>query len=115
MRPSLRADVVHHAVRSSIQAVRVAMCLCLYLLEEAHLALLWQLPLDLLIVYHILILRLQLPRLPVKPLPHPLIYLSALCTQVLERSRPKRALVENRILYGYLAPVLLHIHEAHDL
>ena len=91
------------------------MCLGLYLLEEANLALRWQLPLNLLIVHHVLILRLQLPGLPVKPLPHPLIYLCALCTQVLERSCLKRALIENCILYGCLTPVMLHIHKAHDL
>jgi hypothetical protein len=115
MRPCSRSDVIHHTVRSDIQAIRVAMCLGLYLLEEAHLAFRWQLPLDLFIVHHILILRLQLPGLPMKPLPHPLIYLCTLCAKVLEGSCPQRTLIENRILNGCLTSVMLHIHEANDL
>ena len=115
MRPSSRSNVIHHTVRSDIQAVRVAMCFCLYLLEEAHLSFRRQLTLDLLIVHHILILRLQLPGLPMKPLPHPLIYLCTLCAKVLEGSCPQRALIENCILNGSLTPVKLNIHEADDL
>jgi hypothetical protein len=92
------------------------MSLGLDLFQEIRLRL-WcaQSGMNLLIVHLVLILCLQLPRFPMKPLFHPLIYLCALSTYILQGSFDRTGIVQDSILNGSLTLVVLHINEANNL